>query len=205
MANNTRTHNSYHLPMITTINTCTKYKLQQNRHTFTNYKKANCTQFTEAAFSDIQPPTYIHTANTIFKNIILHTDKHNISKGKIHVTCKLLPDTKIQHRKNTRAQNAFDPSISELNSEITSLIQTHKSDIWREHLDTHWDHKHNTHTLWKTIYGLANQYNTIPFKENTITSPTQITTAFNKHFTITLKHTTQTGTHIGKQTNYNQP
>ena len=62
----------------------------------------------------------------------------------------------IEHRNNIRAQNASDPSISELNSEITSLIQIHKSEIWREHLDTHWDHKHNTHTLWKTIHGLAN-------------------------------------------------
>ena len=33
--------NSDHLPIITTINTRTKYKLQQNRHTFINYRKAN--------------------------------------------------------------------------------------------------------------------------------------------------------------------
>ena len=158
--------NSDHLPIITTINTRTKYKLKQNRHTFTNYRKANWTQFTtytEAAFSDIQPPPDIHTANTIFANIILHADKHNIPKGKIHSTCKLLQEHirhKIEHRNNIRAQNASDPSISELNSEITSLIQTHKSDIWREHLDTHWDHKHNTHSLWKRIHGLANKKNT---------------------------------------------
>ena len=87
--------NSDHLPIITTINTRTKYKLQQNRHIFTNYRKANWTQFTtdtEAAFSDIQPPPDIHTANTIFTNIILHADKHNIPKGKIRSTCKLLTE-----------------------------------------------------------------------------------------------------------------
>ena len=92
--------NSDHLPIITTINTRTKYKLQQNRHTFTNYRKANWTQFTtdtEAAFSDIQPPPDIHTANTIFTNVILHADKHNIPKGKIHSTCKLLPEH-ISHK-----------------------------------------------------------------------------------------------------------
>ena len=57
--------NSDHLPIITTINTRTKYKLQQNRHTFTNYRKTNWTQSTtdtEVAFSDIQPPPDIHTA-----------------------------------------------------------------------------------------------------------------------------------------------
>ena len=31
-------------------------------------------------------------ANTIFTNIILHAVKHNISKGKIHSTCKQLPE-----------------------------------------------------------------------------------------------------------------
>ena len=40
------TLNSDHLPIITTINTRTKYKLQQSRHTFTNYRKANWTQST---------------------------------------------------------------------------------------------------------------------------------------------------------------
>ena len=146
--------NSDHPPIIITINIRTKYKLQQNRHTFTNYRKANWTQFTtdtETDLSDIQPPPDIHTANTIFTNII-HADKHNIPKGKIHSTCKLLPEHithTIEHRNNIRAQNASDPSISEFNSEITSLILTHKSDIWREHLDTHWDHKQDTHHLWK--------------------------------------------------------
>ena len=106
---------------------------------------------------------------------------------------------KIEHRNNIRAQNASDPSISELNSEITSLIQTPKYDIWREHLDTHWDHKHNTHTLWKTIHGLVNKTptqpknNTMTFKEKTLTlpPPTQIANAFNKQFTNTVKHKTQ--------------
>ena len=38
---------SDHLPIITTINIRHDYRLQQNRRTFTNYKKANWTQFTE--------------------------------------------------------------------------------------------------------------------------------------------------------------
>ena len=107
-----RALNSDHIPISTTINTRTKYKLQQNRHTFTNYRKENWTQFTtdtEAAFSCIQPPPDIHTANTIFTNIILHADKHNIPKGKIHSTCKLFPEHirhTVEHRNNIRAQNA---------------------------------------------------------------------------------------------------
>ena len=38
---------SYHLPMFATINIPHDYRLQQNRRTFTNYKKAGLTQFTE--------------------------------------------------------------------------------------------------------------------------------------------------------------
>ena len=36
-----------HLPIITTINIRHNYSLQQHRRTFTNYKKADWTQFTE--------------------------------------------------------------------------------------------------------------------------------------------------------------
>ena len=75
--------------------------------------------------------------------------------------------------------------------------------MWREHLDTHWDHKHNTHTLWKTIHGLANKTptqpknNTITFKEKTPTSPTQIANAF----TNTVKHKShKTNIHIDRNT-----
>ena len=39
---------SDHLHIITTINIRHDYRLQQNRRTFTNYKKADWTQFTEA-------------------------------------------------------------------------------------------------------------------------------------------------------------
>ena len=108
---------------------------------------------------------HTHVLQTPSLQTSFSTHTHNMPKGKIHSTSKLLPKHrrhKIEHRNNIRAQNASDPSISELNSEITTPIQTHKSDIWREHLDTHWDHKHNTHTLWKTIHGLANKKPTPP-------------------------------------------
>ena len=52
---------SDHLPIITTINIRHDYRLQQNRRTFTNYKKADWTQFTEdteSAFDQTTIPTY---------------------------------------------------------------------------------------------------------------------------------------------------
>ena len=46
-----------------------------------------------------------------------------------------------------------------MNTEITnSLIQQHKTAIWKEHLNKEWDHNQSTHTLvWETIHGLGNQ------------------------------------------------
>ena len=96
-----------HLPIITTINIRHDYRLQQNRRTFTNYKKADWTQFTEdteSAFAQTTIPANIHTANRIFTNIILMVDKHNIPKGKMHSNCRLLPEDivcKITQRKIT--------------------------------------------------------------------------------------------------------
>ena len=154
---------SDHLPIITTINIRHDYRLHQNRRTFTNYKKADWTQFTEdteSAFAQTTIPTNIHTANRIFTNIILMADKQNIPKGKMHSNCRLLPKDivcKITQRNNIRRANTCDPALKLLNEEITSDIQKHKQNIWKEHLDAHWDHRHNTHTLWKTIHGLSNR------------------------------------------------
>ena len=72
-------------------------------------------------------------------------------KGKIQHNCKLLPEdirTKINTRNNIRKHNPLDPNLAQLNNEITSDIQHHKTALWKSHLDGNWDHRENTHTLW---------------------------------------------------------
>ena len=189
---------SDHLPIITTINIRHDYRLQQNRRTFTNYKKADWTQFTEdteSAFAQTTIPTNIHTANRIFTNIIMMADKQNIPKGKMHSNCRLLPEDivcKITQRNNVRRANTCDPALKLLNEEITSDIQKHKQYIWKEHLDAHWDHSYNTHTLWKTIHGLSNR--APPHTLNT-------SITFNNKIATTPKHTThKTNRHINRAT-----
>ena len=201
---------SDHLPIITTINIRHDYRLQQNRRTFTNYKKADWTQFTEdteSAFAQTTIPTNIHTANIIFTNIILMEDKQNIPKGKMHSNFRLLPEDivcKITQRNNIRRANTCDPALKLLNEEITSDIQKHKQNIWKEHLDAH---RHNTHTLWKTIHGLSNRapqhtLNTsITFNNKIATIPKHIANCFTKQFTNTVKHAThKTNRHINRAT-----
>ena len=134
---------SDHLPIITTINIRHDYRLQQNQRTFTNYKKADwtqCTDDTESAIAQTTIPTNIHTANIIFTNIILMADKHTTPKGKMHSNCRPLPEAivcKITQRNNIRRANTCDPALELLNEEITSDIQKHKQNIWKEHLDVH--------------------------------------------------------------------
>ena len=193
---------SDHLPIMTTINIRHNFRLQTYRRTFTNYKKANWTQFTkdtELAFSQTTIPDDIHTANRIFTNIILLADKHNIPKGKMPSTSRLLPEhivCKITQRDNIRRANPCDPALKPLNLEITSDISLHKQNLWKEHLNANWDHRHNTHTLWKTIHGLSNraaptpQNCTITFNKKIATSPKNIVNCFNKQFTNTVKHST---------------
>ena len=200
---------SDHLPIITTINIRHDYRLQQNRRTVTNYKKADWTQFTEDTESAFAQ-TNIHTANRILTNIILMADKQNIPKGKMHSNCRLLPEDivcKITQRNNIRRANTCDPALKLLNEEITSDIQKHKQNIWKEHLDAHWDDRHNTHTLWKTIHGLSNRapphtLNTsITFNNKIATTPTHIANCFTKQFTNTIKHAThKTNRHINRAT-----
>ena len=137
-------------------------------------------------------------------------DKQNIPKGKMHSNCRLLPEDivcKITQRNNIRRANTCDPALKLLNEEITSDIQKHKQNIWKEHLDAHWDHRHNTHTLWKTIHGLSNRapphtLNTsITFNNKIATTPTHIANCFTKQFTNTIKHAThKTNRHINRAT-----
>ena len=74
-------------------------------------------------------------------------DKQNIPKGKMHSNCRLLPEVivcKITQSNNIRRANTCDPALKLLNEEITTDIQKHKQNIWKEHLDAYWDHRHNT-------------------------------------------------------------
>ena len=114
-------------------------------------------------------------------------------------TSRLLPEhivCKITQRDNIRRANPCDPALKPLNHEITSDISLHKQNLWEEHLNANWDHRHNTHTLWKTIHGLSNravptpQNCTITFNKKIATSPKNIVNCFNKQFTNTIKHST---------------
>ena len=115
----------------------------------------------------------------------------------MHSNCRLLPDhivCKITQRNNIRRANTCDPALEFLNKEITSDIQ--KQNLWKEPLDAHWDHRHNTHILWKTIYDLSNRVppttlnTSITFSNKIAPTHKHIANYFTKQLTNTVKHAT---------------
>ena len=117
---------SDHVPIITTINLPHDYRLQQTRQTFTNYKKADWTQFTEDIEFDFALTTI--PTNILFTNMILIADKHNIPKGKMHNNCMLLPYQivcKITQRNNIKKGNTCDPPQPTLNTSIQQQNSNH--------------------------------------------------------------------------------
>ena len=101
---------------------------------------------------------------------------------------------------NIRRAKTCDPAPKLLNEEITSDIQKYKQNIWKEQLDAHWDHRHNTHILWKTIHGLFNitpppphtLNSSITFNNKIANTSKHSADCFTKQFTNPVKHATQT-------------
>ena len=84
---------------------------------------------------NIPKPNDVSIANNILTNLILNADKHNIPKGKIKSHNILQPKEirdKIDERNKLRNLNYKDPTIQDLNSEITKMIQDNKTKLWKE-------------------------------------------------------------------------
>ena len=133
--------------------------------------------------------------NTDYNN----TDGHSPTTRKLtgHNSRKTQSPFRTDHhtpRNNIRRANTRDPALKLLNEEITSNIQKHKLNIWKEHLYAHWDHRHNIHILWMTIPGLFNRAplttlnNSITFNNKITITPKHIANCFTKQFTNT-QHT----------------
>ena len=121
--------------------------------------------------------------------------------------CVRMYECKITQRNNIRRANTYDPALKFLNEAITSDIQKHKQNLWKEHLYVRWGHRHYTYILWKTIHGISNRappptLNTsITFNNKIATTPKHIAKFFTKQFTNT-QHTRQTDTLTGQHIKY---
>ena len=200
--NTTQSLSSDHLPILITIDTKTNFRLIQHRKSYTNYNKANWVQFAqdiEDTLANTPRTDNVHESNKIITDAILQADKKHIPKGKINNKHKLLPEhirDKIKQRDIERTKDSTNTNLSDMNKEISSLIQKHKQDIWQQKLDGNWDHRQNTHILWNTINTLSNKQpvqqpnRTITFGNKLKTTAKQIATSFNKQFINNTTHKT---------------
>ena len=75
-------------------------------------------------------------------------------------------------------------------------MRTQKQNIWKEHLDVHWDHRHNTHILRRIIRGLSGKppppHSIPPFHSTAkiTATPKNIVNCFVRQFASTVRPTT---------------
>ena len=127
--------NSDHKPITILYKIKAKFKLTQNRLSYTNYKKAEWTNFARQIegllnANDIQD---VHTGNKILTNLILEADKHNIPKGKQRQHNKnILPDGTRQliiQRDQIKTTNPLDERLEDLNKQISRSIQDYRTKL----------------------------------------------------------------------------
>ena len=187
---------SDHLPIITTAFITTKQNRSHKRKTFTNYNKALWKDFTTWIDNTLRahtPSDNIHHETKFITDTIIQADKQFIPRGNIRNRNKPIPPqilSKINNRNHLRSTNPNHPQIAILNREINKDIADHKQQIWKQHVNTQWDQKHNQKTYWNTIKSLNNKQPTstdpnrsIKFNNNTLTSNKAIANAFNKYYT----------------------
>ena len=131
---------SDHLPIITTINIRHDYRLQQNRRTFTNYKKADWTQFTEdteSAFAQTTILTNIHTLNyySVYKFKYVPSNQCYVFKKIwvddyfVFVLFYIQGDSKLKIQYLMEEQNKFHPD-GPTHEQLTKMFTTCKTE-WR--------------------------------------------------------------------------
>ena len=136
-----------------------------------------------------------HSPTYFTKQAKTHTSRQDTQHRQTPTTTHTQQNSTQKRDKQNTPQHA---NIPEQNKEISTLINTNKTDIWRERIEKPWDHRRNTRTYWNTIHGLAHKRptkqdnNSITFKNNTHINLKNTASAFNKQFVNTIPHKTNT-------------
>ena len=160
--------NSDHLPILLTIQTDNKHTIQQNRPSYTNYRKADWDKFkqdTEDAFIALQPPTDIHDAK---KDIHRHTLP---SRQETHTSRQ-----DSQHRKTPTTNHSQQNSTQKLDKQKHATRSQYTGAKQRDiHPHKHKQDRHLERTHRKTM-GPQKKHKHL-LEHYTRTSPQTTTTA----------------------------
>ena len=185
---------SDHLPIEIIINSTRNNK--KEHRTFTNYKKADWSKFTdyiEQKVETYEETTNPHKLNKQITEAIIEADKKFIPKGNIRTKSQPIPEpirNKIKQRNEMRANDPQNPEITNLNVQIKQEIRSHKTNIWKEKTSSDaWSKSNNQQIYWitmKTLQGkqVTTETNrTIDFQNKTAITDQQIANGFNKQYT----------------------
>jgi len=194
---------SDHIPILITYRLHAPLNTHKQRHTYTNYKKAQWNEFTASVDNqlehfDLNTFSSIDAATKHITDIITTANKHFIPTGNIrHYNPTFTPNIKhmIQIRKHLRSLTPTQDTITriqQLNTDIEAEIKTQQCNVWQNTLNTI-NFRSDANKLWRLIRGLNNKYIDQPktheslTHNNTILTNSQQANALNKHYSNTSR------------------
>ena len=183
---------SDHLPITISLSANLK-KFNAKHLTFINFSKANWPEFkkfTEEIFSKARAVKDVNKAEKFFRNSLLRASDLYIPKGRIPKVYNALPTEAarlIDERDEARRTNPADNRLQDLNQDISTKIDEHRTKKWNEHLDKC---QQGSQDLWNTIKNLQDQPAQPPnqginFKGKSTTDPREMANHFNQQYTPT--------------------
>ncbi|XP_012159058.1 uncharacterized protein LOC105665078 [Ceratitis capitata] len=113
-----------------------------DHRTYLNFKKANCsdfTEFTENAFSALPTPSGVTTGERLFRRVVVTASARFIPAGRM---AEIRPNFSTEvavlasRRDTLRSSDPGNPLIRNFNTEIRRVVDNHKRKEWEEHLRT---------------------------------------------------------------------
>ena len=181
---------SDHLPIFISLSTNIKTTKAPKR-TFINFEKADWpgfTEYTEKRFNRLRPAKNIDKGVKNFNSILQEAAIKFIPAGRIPDIIHEMPTDAVRLMKTRDDLRTQDPSsirLAELNRDIETLSDNHKTKKYREHLQKC---KRGTKELWQTIKSANNspqepQNEGLQFGNKTFYSPSDIAKKLNQQFT----------------------
>ncbi|XP_037809210.1 uncharacterized protein LOC119601986 [Lucilia sericata] len=150
---------SDHLPIIVCLDRPNDFIVSERRQ-YVNQKKADWhgfREFTERIFSDLNFPSNVHHSERKFRETVISAAARFIPAGRISVVRPHFPAEAARladERDDIRNTNPGDPRLTQLNIEISRLVNEDKRKRWLDHLKN-CNLSSGVSKLWSTVRSLS--------------------------------------------------
>ena len=191
---------SDHLPILLSITTTLCSDHSMPNRTFTNFARADWDRYleeTEHLFSEIDLSSYDdpHVGEKVFLDVVHAASRHTIPAGRVKGYVPGLSkevSAVIKNRDRIRSNDPTDPRVSELNSQISSMICVARREKWEAFLSTTSIYTKPS-LFWKTLKSLNGHERAPPnaaieFQGKQITNSLTMANRFNRQFSSVRTH-----------------